>query len=409
MTDVIERVGTSLRAIRTELASAHLEREDLADAMILAVVAAHHLFILGSPGSGKSRMIDDFFSRFLGARVFDTQMHEQQSGDEILGPFDVKEMSESGRMIRRVDGFLPTCHFGKLDEAGKASPSTYNPLLTALNERRLQEEGRAIDIPLISVFGGSNEWLGQSEFGAAADRYLLRTEVESIQSPGNFDRLLQLAVEAPAGPPAPRTTVGLEDLLEFQEAVRKVELPDGVRRAVATLKKQLSAEHQIFLSDRRWVQSMRVVQASAAINGRKKAASEDLVGLRFTLWDQPANRVTVDRIITELSVPDAGLFQSWERDMRAWVTQMDAIDGPSSSATQQQRHTLGKELDAKVSRRLSEVNAASNEASQAGRPAEAYEAFASRLAELRLRVYSVALGIDPSVIDVSALSRAGAF
>ena len=74
----------------------------------------------------------------------------------------------------------------------KASSSILNTLLTVMNERIYYNGTEISEIPLISMFGASNELPAEEdELEALYDRFLLRYVVDYIKEDFRFLKLLQ--------------------------------------------------------------------------------------------------------------------------------------------------------------------------------------------------------------------------
>ena len=59
-----------LRALREELRQIFLERDDLIDGALVALLAAQHVLVIGPPGTAKSMLADEVCRRITGARYF---------------------------------------------------------------------------------------------------------------------------------------------------------------------------------------------------------------------------------------------------------------------------------------------------------------------------------------------------
>ena len=59
-----------LKKIREELKQMFLERAELIDGALAALLSAHHLLIIGPPGTAKSMLADELCRRIEGANYF---------------------------------------------------------------------------------------------------------------------------------------------------------------------------------------------------------------------------------------------------------------------------------------------------------------------------------------------------
>ena len=117
-----------------------------------------------------------------------------------------------------------------------------------------------------------------------------------MKDPNSFTALLQAVAQPPA-----TTTITLQELEAAQQAAAKVDVS-----AVVPLLAQLRAEllkQGIQASDRRWRQSVSVIQAHAWLNGHAVADASDATILQHVLWDDPEQRLTVAKAVLMLVSP----------------------------------------------------------------------------------------------------------
>ncbi len=297
-------VAQTLNTIVAELNESYFERRDVIEGMVLAVLAKQHAFILGPPGTGKSEMARDLLHRFSGSEFFEQLLSKTRPDQAVLGPYNLPLLRDEGKFQRNTDGFLLTAEFAFLDEVGKMSPTMGHDLLAALNERIRHEvsEGNSVhDIPLHSAITASNELIvGDSEDAAALwDRLLVRCQVDYITDAGAFAKLMTRQ-----GSPARRTTLDYAELLVVSDKeVPAVTIGQTVMEGVVKLRNELRNEAHLTISDRRWRQSMRILQASAFLHGRDYVEGDDLETLRFTLWETPEQYRVVERLALKVANP----------------------------------------------------------------------------------------------------------
>lgn len=297
-------VAIQLNDILAELADGFKERRGALHAILLAVLAKEHVFLLGPPGTAKTRMIVTFFSRILGAAYFETILSKNRPPEFVLGPLDIQALTDRGDMHRKINGFLPTCNFAMLDEVGKMSATLGHDLLSVVLERKLHQVngGRSfIDVPLYSFIGGSNELPTDESDDAAAlwDRMLVRVLVDYLQETGNFASMLTDTLP----PMAAGATIPFVDLAHvIDNVIPTIRIPRDVVETVVNLREAMRSE-AITPSDRRWKQSMKLLQASAFMQGRTEVNIDDIQVLRYTLWDTPSQIQKVERMTLSVANP----------------------------------------------------------------------------------------------------------
>lgn len=298
-------VAQTLNTIADELNAAYFERRDVIEALVLAVLAKQHAFILGPPGTGKSELARDLLHRFTGSEFFEQLLSKTRPDQAVLGPYNLPLLRDAGQFQRNIDGFLLTSHFAFLDEVGKMSPTMGHDLLAALNERIRHEvsDGNSVhQIPLHTAVTASNELIvGDSEDAAALwDRLLVRCQVDYIVDDGSFARLMGRR-EDPTDLP---TTLDFAQLaMACEKDVPAVTIGPTVMEGVVKLRHALRTEAHLSISDRRWRQSMRVLQARAFLHGRDYVEGDDLEALRFTLWETPEQYRVVERLALKVANP----------------------------------------------------------------------------------------------------------
>lgn len=312
--DMRDPKGDGLRARFTALGEAlrgrFIERDDLVDAALAALVAGQHLLIIGPPGTAKSQLAGALCAAIEGARGFDWLLTRFTTPEELFGPVSLAAL-EQDRYERLTAGKLPEAHVVFLDEVFKASSAILNALLTVLEERRFHNGPRAVEVPLVTLIGASNELPEEEALHALYDRFMLRVVVDYIEQDFRFMQLLTL------GEPPPLPTVRLAELAAARRAAAALELDGQLLRDLPTLRTRLK-EQGVVASDRRWRKALGVLRASAWLGGRAKAGEADLPLLRHVLWSDPDER---DAVAAALD----GLVAAEQIRMRALVFQARAL------------------------------------------------------------------------------------
>jgi MoxR-like ATPase len=281
-----------LRTIRDELQQLFLERNDLIDGTLVGLLAGQHVLVIGPPGTAKSMLADEVCRRLTGARYFQWLLTRFTTPEELFGAVSLKAL-ENDDYRRLTTHKLPEAHIAFLDEVFKGSSSILNTILTLINERRFHNGREVATVPLLSLVAASNELPEDDELLALHDRFLLRFTVEYIAEDFRFLKLLQ------GRPPATRTTLELDELVAAQTEVAAMPVPGTVLRVVTDLRRELG-RRDIVASDRRWAQSIGVLQAHAWLEGRSAVTDDDVAFLEHVLWRDPAERAPVRETIREL-------------------------------------------------------------------------------------------------------------
>lgn len=277
-----------LLQIEAELRKAYFERDEEVHGSIVALLARQHVLLLGPPGTAKSQLVEDLCAR-IGGNYFSWLLTKFSTPEELFGPISLKAL-EQDKYTRIIAGKLPEAHIAFIDEVWKGSSSILNTMLRIVNERKFDNNDAPVKVPLLSLFGASNELPESGELSALHDRFLLRFMTQYIASPQNFVNMLA------SQPSLSNTVITLQELTAMQTETEKVALPDEVYIALVNLREVLKKEN-IIASDRRYKQALSLIKANAYLGGRTKARTDDIAILQHVLWSQPSEYKMVQKLV----------------------------------------------------------------------------------------------------------------
>src|ERR1044072_8655044 len=229
--------------LREEIRQMFLERRDLIDGALSALLCSQYDLIIGPPGTAKSMLADEICRRIEGANYFQWLLTRFTTPEEIFGAVSLKALEQDD--YRRVTSRkLPEAHIAFLDEIFKANSSILNAILTLINERVFHNGKEVTAVPLLTLFGASTELPEEEELTALYDRFLVRFVVNYITEDFRFLRMLESQSQAT------RTALTLSELRELQEYVRNVVIPSHIYRSIADIRRELNKK-SIQASDRR--------------------------------------------------------------------------------------------------------------------------------------------------------------
>src|SRR2546428_2022612 len=346
-----------LRTIRDELQQVFLERNELIDGALVALVAAQHVLVIGPPGTAKSMLADEICRRIAGAHYFQWLLTRFTTPEELFGAVSLKAL-EQDDYRRLTTHKLPEAHIAFLDEGFKAGSSILNTILTLINERRFHNGREVADVPLLTLFAASNELPEDDELLALHDRFLLRFVVDYVSEDFRFLKLLQ------ARPAATRTTLSLAELQAARAESEALAVPSSGLRPITDIRRELRAKN-VVVSDRRWAQAVGVLRAHAYLAGRDAVGDEDVPFLEHVLWRDPAERAVVRTAIREL-------LRGYEDEVQVLLYQSRELREYALRAwdTHELRTRAALEAHTKIRNILGKVDGILSQARSGGRPGQ---------------------------------------
>jgi len=299
MSTPVNEAAAGLREVIREATDGLVNREHLAELLILAAVAQEHLLVVGPPGTAKSAVVRRV-AQSLGGRYFEYLLGRFTEPSELFGPVNLIKLRE-GRVETDVAGMLPEADIAFLDEVFLGSTAILNTLLGVLNERQFRRGHTHIACPLRVCVGAANALPDDEGLAAFADRFLLHVFVDAVPD-AQLEDLLRGGWQVGQRPVAGRAQLASLDALH--RAVALVDL-GPVRADLAHAIRQLR-QANIVLSDRRIVKSQQLIAAAAALAGRECATRADLWPLIYvvpTAAGQQSARETLGGLLTEARHP----------------------------------------------------------------------------------------------------------
>jgi len=279
-----------LSDIKNALNNKFIEREKEVEAMLIALLSNQHLLMIGPAGTAKSALSAELSNIIEGSQYFQWLLTKFSTPEEVFGALSLKDL-ENGVYKRNTTSKMPEAHLVFLDEVFKANSAILNSLLTLINERLFYNNGQPTESPLMSVIGSSNEYPEDEGLDALFDRFLLRFEIDYIGDESNFISMLKGRGQEQQMPKM--TLVELENLQFLREMVN---IPDEVYSTLSAIRVDLKDEG-IRPSDRRFKQSLTILQAKALMEQRQDVKIQDILMLEHTLWENVEQKSLVSEIV----------------------------------------------------------------------------------------------------------------
>jgi MoxR-like ATPase len=302
-----------LSSFFNELAESFVEREDVVQQIILALLCREHVLLTGPPGTAKSQLASAVFSRVVDEHTgkpsfYARQFTESTVQTDLVGPIDFKTLMETGRTEHFTDeGILGAVH-AFLDEVFDGRDNLLRGALNVLQERELKQGTRVTRGQIECALMTTNRYISDV---LESSRETLLAFVDRIAFVGfvprafaaedNLATVLRRHVGRAHRMPL-TAPLSIQDLDVLQAATDAVEVPDEICDSLAHLLALLDAELNAavradptfvptrYLSTRTAVRSGRVLRALCVYlkifhdpERKLVARTEDLAGLRLHL------------------------------------------------------------------------------------------------------------------------------
>ncbi|MDW5561950.1 MAG: AAA family ATPase [Methanomassiliicoccus sp.] len=302
---------SKIQILSEELNRNFKERDDEIAGSLLAMISGEHVLFIGPPGTAKSMLAREMCGCIRGGNFFYYLLTRFTTPDEIFGPLSLASL-QADIFSRKIGGYLPSANVSFLDEIFKANSSILNSLLTILNERRYHNGSEILEVPLISVFGASNELPEENEsLEALYDRFLFRYYIGYVQDETNFVELIMGHAEDFA----PSVRLALDEIWEIQREAGSVPIDNDVLDSLVTLRKEFRSTG-VSVSDRRWKKMVWVMKVAAHAIGREHVDKTFLPILQHMLWNRPEERVTLRKRLLEMAVAGGINIEREQKDLR---------------------------------------------------------------------------------------------
>lgn len=291
------------------------DKEDIVKISVLAVLAGQNIFLYGPPGTAKSMVSRKIAKMFKESNYFEHLLHRFCTPEELFGPISLIDL-KNDIYNRKLEGYLADADFAFLDEIWKSSPAVLNTLLTLINEHKYHNGNTIIDTPMKSLISASNEIpLADDGLSALYDRFLVRLVVNPIKEIDVFKNL----IIGLSGKKIEKTypfQISNDQYKSWLEEINDVRLSEECADAICymrlTIDKYLEEKAQAeiddlsqndyadsksdkknsryrklsYISDRRWLQTIKLIKASAFYNGQSETLLKDLMVLKHALWSE---------------------------------------------------------------------------------------------------------------------------
>jgi len=297
--DVIQN---KLALLRDELVSRFVQREQEITAVLAGLLSSEPTLLISQykPGTAKTLLIQTLADSING-KFFYALLSKFSEPDEILGPISIPALRR-GVYERNTEGKLPDAHLAMLDEVFKASSAIRNLLLDIVLNKRVPNGTGFIKIPLLTLYGASNEISTDVEDLAFVDRFTIRV-FSSYVSSDAWDELLEKGIQFEVSKPTKKVIMSVEEVKVLQKLtleVLKASLPIFKNKYLQALSEL--QQKGIVISDRRKIKILKNASAISVIYLEQQPSLDDLAeALRFSASSEDELKV-IEEVIMKVGL-----------------------------------------------------------------------------------------------------------
>ncbi|HMM12412.1 MAG TPA: AAA family ATPase [Bacteroidales bacterium] len=300
--------------LRAEVAKVIVGQEEIVHQTIMAIFSKGHVLLVGVPGLAKTLLVNTV-SKVLGLTYSRIQFTPDLMPSDIVGT----EILDENRSFRFIKGPV-FANIILADEINRTPPKTQSALLEAMQERSVTVAGQShrLQEPFF-VLATQNPIEQEGTYPlpeAQLDRFMFNLW---LNYPG-YEEEVQVVKNTTAGHFAePQVVMTAEEILYFQQLVRRVPVPDNVYeyavKLVSRTRPNTPQAHQLTNQYISWGAGPRASQyliigakCNALLNGKFSPDIEDVRAVALPIlrhrivrnYSAEAEGFSMDNIISQL-------------------------------------------------------------------------------------------------------------
>jgi MoxR-like ATPase len=226
--ELVEKLNVSVKKIKTEIAKVIVGQEEIIDQILVSLFARGHCLLVGVPGLAKTLMIktiaDVLDLKFSRIQFTPDLMPGDITGTEIIEDDPVTK----GRRFRFIKGPV-FANIVLADEINRTPPKTQAALLEAMQENKVTAAGVTYELEQpFFVLATQNPIEQEGTYPlpeAQLDRFMFNLWLDY---PGYEEEVRIVKATTAESFPALEKILNAEEIIEFQNLIRRVPVADNV-------------------------------------------------------------------------------------------------------------------------------------------------------------------------------------
>ncbi|CAN5515201.1 MoxR family ATPase [soil metagenome] len=221
--EAVDALRESYQALRSEIGKVIIGQDQVVKDSLISIFSNGHCLLVGVPGLAKTLLVNTI-ARVLGLSYNRIQFTPDLMPSDIIGT----EILDESRHFKFVKGPL-FANIILADEINRTPPKTQSALLEAMQERAVTAAGNRYELPSpFFVLATQNPIEQEGTYPlpeAQLDRFMFNV---TLDYPSFEEELLVVKNTTGNFNPELKTILTGEQILFFQQLIRKIPVPDNV-------------------------------------------------------------------------------------------------------------------------------------------------------------------------------------
>ncbi len=226
----VDALREKYQQLRTEISKVIIGQDLVVKDSLISIFSNGHCLLVGVPGLAKTLLVNTI-ARVLGLSYNRIQFTPDLMPSDIIGT----EILDENRHFRFVKGPL-FANIILADEINRTPPKTQSALLEAMQERAVTAAGKRYELPSpFFVLATQNPIEQEGTYPlpeAQLDRFMFNV---NLDYPSVEEELLVVKNTTSNYNPELQTIISAEEILYFQQLVRRIPVPDNVLQYAVNL------------------------------------------------------------------------------------------------------------------------------------------------------------------------------